>query len=219
MSRTPRSTPARQWLAVTTLLVISTLAATAPASSEAATQLANIALPPASLAVQGQLPAPQPGVTELKFREMLKMPIGPKGLEPTDKLLSLDGKRVRLVGYMAGQEESAKGVIILTPMPVSLGDEDESLSDDLPGNSVFVHLTPRYADKPVPNMQGLLQLTGTLQLGPQDEADGHVSAIRLTLDDATSKLLTTAAPAPNHNNSNNKQRSTHKPAKSVASAP
>lgn len=220
MSRTPRSTATRQWLAVTTLLVISTLAATAPTSSQATTQLANIALPPASLAVQGQLPAPQQGVTELKFREMFKMPIGPKGLEPTDKLLSLDGKRVRLVGYMAGQEESAKGVIILTPMPVSLGDEDESLSDDLPGNSVFVHLTQRYAEKPVPNMQGLLHLTGTLQLGPQDEADGHVSAIRLTLDDATSKLLTTAAPAPNSNsNSNNKQRSTHKPAKSVASAP
>ncbi len=209
MSRTPRST---------LLQILATTAAAwligAPVASHATTQLANIALPPASLAVQGPLPAPKTGVTELKFREMFKMPIGPKGLEPTDKLLSLDGKRVRLVGYMAGQEESAKGVIILTPMPVSLGDEDESLSDDLPGNAVFVHLTSRYADKPVPNMQGLLQLTGTLQLGPQDEADGHVSAIRLTLDDATSRLLTTAAPA-----ANSKQRATHKPAKNVASAP
>lgn len=171
------------------------LSLTACASGWASTTLANIAIPPASLAVQSSLPAPQAGVTDLKFHDMLKMPIGPKGLEPTEKLLSLDGKRVRLVGYMVGQEESAKGVIILTPMPVSLGDEDESLSDDLPGNAVFVHLTPRYADKPVPNMQGLLQFTGTLHLGPQDEADGHVSAIRLDLDDATSRLLTTAAPA------------------------
>lgn len=217
MSRTTRSTALRRSFTAARLLLstaLSTGALLVSSPTHAATQLANIALPPASIAVQGQLPAPQPGVTELKFREMFKMPIGPKGLEPTDKLLSLDGKRVRLVGYMAAQEESAKGVIILSPMPVSLGDEDESLSDDLPGNAVFVHLTARYADKPVPNMQGLLHLTGTLQLGPKDEADGHVSAIRLALDDNTSRLLTTAAPP-----ANNKQRSTRKPAKSVAIAP
>lgn len=217
MSRTTRSTALHRRTAAARVLLSAALslgALLASTSTQATTQLANIALPPAGIAVQGPLPAPQTGVTELKFREMFKMPVGPKGLEPSDKLLSLDGKRVRLVGYMAAQEESAKGVIILAPLPVSLGDEDESLSDDLPGNAVFVHLTPRYADKPVPNMQGLLHFTGTLQLGPKDEADGHVSAIRLTLDDNTSRLLTTAAP-PN----NNKQRSTRKPAKSVAITP
>ncbi len=180
--------------------------------AQASTELANIAIPPASVAVHGKLPAPAAGEIDLKFGEMFKMPIGPKGLEPTDKLLSLNGKRVRLIGFMAEQETSAKGVIILTPMPVSLGDEDESLSDDLPGNAAFVHLASPYADKPVPNMRGLLHLSGTLQLGPQDEADGHVSSIRLMLDDKTSRLLTTAEQP-------KAARHAKSAAKTVASAP
>jgi hypothetical protein len=158
-----------------------------------ATTLANIAIPPAAVAVQGPLSKAPAGVTDLKFQDMIKMPIGPKGLEPTARLLSLHQQRVRLVGYMASQEQSVPGILILSPMPVNLGDEDESLSDDLPGNAVFVHLSPRYADKATPNLQGLLQLTGTLSVGAQSEADGHVSSIRLTLDDATSRLLTTQA--------------------------
>jgi len=163
------------------------LAATAHAT------LANIALPPAAVAVNGPLGATPVGITDLKFKDMFKTPIGPKGLEPSERLLSLHGRQVRLVGYMTTQEESKPGGLILTPMPVNLGDEDESLSDDLPGNAVFVHLSGKYADKAVPNLQGLLHLTGTLSVGAFEEPDGHVSSIRLELDDATSRLLTTRA--------------------------
>lgn len=156
--------------------------------------LANIALPPASVAVHETLKPLPSGTSELKFNEMFAMPVGPKGLEPSPKLQSLHGQRVRMVGYMVTQETSRPGGLILTPMPVNLGDEDESLSDDLPGNAVFVHLAPKFAHKSVPNLQGLIQLTGLLSVGAQEEADGRVSATRLTLDDATSRLLTTAAP-------------------------
>lgn len=156
--------------------------------------LANIALPPSSVAVRGALRPLPADTSELKFNEMLKMPIGPQGLEPTPKLQSLHQKKVRLVGFMATQESSRPGFLILTPMPVNLGDEDESLSDDLPGNAVFVHLAPRYAHKSVPNLQGLIQLTGVLSVGAHEEPDGHVSTTRLTLDEPTSRLLTTAAP-------------------------
>lgn len=156
--------------------------------------LANIALPPTSVAVRGTLSPLPAGTSDLKFNEMLKMPIGPQGLEPTPKLQSLHQKKVRLVGFMVTQESARPGFLILTPMPVNLGDEDESLSDDLPGNAVFVHLAPRYAHKSVPNLQGLIQLTGVLSVGSREEPDGHVSTTQLTLDEPTSRLLTTSAP-------------------------
>lgn len=142
---------------------------------------------PEEFAVRGELPALPDGVTDLKFHDFFKMPIGPRGLEPTAKLLSLNGKRVRLVGYMAQQEVPSANVFQLTPMPVSLGDEDESLSDDLPASTVFVHLDS--TGKPLPYFAGLLQLTGVLSVGAQDEADGHVSTVRLQLDPALTAIL------------------------------
>ena len=82
---------------------------------------------------------PMPPAIDLKFFEFFKMPIGPRGLQPTEKLVGLDGKRVRILGYMAKQEQSAAGMFLLTPLPVSMGDEDEGLADDLPPSTVFVH--------------------------------------------------------------------------------
>lgn len=161
--------------------------------TEAQATLANMALPPKAVAVHAPLAAPPKEVEHLKFQDMFKTPVGPQGLEPSARLLSLHGRKVRMVGYMATQEESKAGMLILAPMPVNLGDEDESLSDDLPGNAVFVHLARPYAARLVPNLQGLLQFTGTLSVGAFEEADGHVSAVRLELDDATSRLLTTQA--------------------------
>jgi hypothetical protein len=136
---------------------------------------------PAALAVRGPLSQPSEGVMDLRFRDMIKMPIGPRGLEPTEKLIGLNGKRVRMVGFMARQEAATPGLLILTPMPVALGDRDESLSDDLPGNAVFVHLRES-ADTVPPYLPGLIQLTGVLEIGAKDEADGHVSSYRLRLD-------------------------------------
>ena len=40
------------------------------------------------------------GVTELNLKEFYKFPVGPLGLEPTQKLLSLKDKRVQITGYM-----------------------------------------------------------------------------------------------------------------------
>ena len=144
-------------------------------------------------ALQDALPAPS-GVTDLKFREFFKMPIGARGLEASEKLISLAGKRVRILGYMAKQATPAAGMFILAPVPVSLGDEDESLSDDLPASSVFVHVAaadsvrPAQA-RPVAYFSGLLRLTGTLSLGPHEESDGHVSTVRLELDPEQAQAL------------------------------
>lgn len=147
-------------------------------------------VPPAGLAVRLPVDAPAAGVADLKFSEMFKMPVGPQGLEPSARLLSLNGKAVRLIGYMVDTESRAPGTLILTPLPVSNGHEDESLADDLPASAVFVHLSGPGTTKVVRSLRGLIQLTGTLQVGAADEADGRVSAIRLRVDESTSRLLT-----------------------------
>jgi hypothetical protein len=118
--------------------------------------------------------------TDLKFREFFRMPIGPGGLEASAKLIALDGRRVRILGYMARQEKPSGAFFILAPLPVSLGDEDESLSDDLPASVLFVHVDS--ASAVLAYRPGLLQLTGTLSLGPMEESDGRVSTVRLLLD-------------------------------------
>jgi len=41
----------------------------------------------------------------------------------------------------------------------------------------------------VPTIQGLIKLTGTLQVGSFEEADGHVSTFRLELDSEIVKDL------------------------------
>jgi hypothetical protein len=149
---------------------------------------------PAAVAVRGgAAPALPPGVTELKFGEFFKMPIGARGLEASQKLLALAGQRVRIVGYMARQETPTPGFFMLAPLPVALGDQDEILSDDLPASTIFVHLgrgAQSAAPPRVPYYAGLLRLTGTLRLGPSDESDGHVSTVRLVLDPDLAQAMT-----------------------------
>ena len=115
--------------------------------------------------------------THLLFREFYRTPVGPRGLEPSAKLLGLAGKTVRLRGYVVQQAEPMPGVLILSPVPVELGDADESLSDDLPPTVVFVHGD----GATMAGVSGLVQVVGTLELGPREEADGHVSQVRLSL--------------------------------------
>lgn len=148
-----------------------------------------------ALQVNGPLPTLPAGVTELKFSEIYKLPVGPRGLEPSAKLLSLNGKQVRLLGYMAKQDEATPGVFILSPLPVLMGHEDESFADDMPATSVFVHLhDARQINGYVP---GLINLSGVLSVGEWHEADGRISYVRLQLDAVQSAQLlrpdTTAA--------------------------
>lgn len=125
------------------------------------------------------LPPAAEGVTDLKFRELYKMPIGPRGLEPSEKLLALDNKRVRLVGYMVHEDEPQAGVIILSPFPVSAPDAEDGPADDYPPQIVYVHLRPGQSAGGMPWTPQLLVFEGTLELGPREESDGRVSAVRL----------------------------------------
>lgn len=147
--------------------------------------------PPRALQVRAELPL-QAGTTDLKFRDFFALPIGPRGLVPSERLLGLTGQRVRVIGYMARQEQPSAGILIVTPLPVILGDEDESFSDDLPASTLYVHLSDADRDLGVPWMPGLLSLTGLLRIGATREADGRMSFVRLELDPDLSRAIAAA---------------------------
>ena len=134
------------------------------------------------------LEAPATGVTDLQFRDFYRMPVGAKGLEPSERLRSLDGKKVRIVGFMVHQEQPLANRFILAHLPVSMSEDEDGLADDLPPNVVFVHVQ-HSPEMPIKHLPGLLQFNGTLSLGPKEEADGRVSSVRLLLDGAVSQSL------------------------------
>jgi len=99
---------------------------------------------------------------------------------------------VRIVGYMARQEQPAAGIVILASLPVVLGDEDESYADDLPAATLYVHLAEAEHARTVAYVPGLVSFTGVLQLGAASEADGRMSFVRLLLAAEPSRALATA---------------------------
>jgi hypothetical protein len=149
-------------------------------NSEASNSTSPRALPP--------LPA---GVAELKFSEFYD-PIGPYGLKYSQKLSGLDGKRVRILGYMVQQGSPAPGVLLLTPVPLKLHEEEYGLADDLPPATVHVFV-PTSRDQVVPFTPGLLLLTGTLSIGNREEPDGRISTVRLYLDPPSQKQKATSS--------------------------
>jgi hypothetical protein len=153
---------------------------------------------PMALQVRGEL-APLADTTDLKFGDFFKRPVGPRGLETTPLLRSLDGQRVRIVGYMVRQDSTlgVTGLLVLAPLPVTMGEEDESFADDLPASALYVHLAEAQQAQRLPHMPGLMALTGTLQLGAVAEPDGRRSMVRLLLDDAVSREFEPPASA-NH---------------------
>lgn len=175
-------------LAVLLALAIATLPAAAHQGA-APRRDAQPAKVPAELAVKKKLEAPTAGVTELKFADLFKLPVGPKGLEATDKLRALDGKRVRIVGFMVQQETPIAGGFLLSPLPVAAGDEDESLADDIPASALFVTL-PKGANAIVPTLPGLLKITGVLRVGAYEVPQaGRVAAARIELDARPERAL------------------------------
>jgi hypothetical protein len=93
-------------------------------------------------------------------------------------LVSAQGKRVRMVGFMARMEQAPTGAFYLTSRPVSC-DEMGAGTGDLPLDAVRVNLVP--APSEVAFVPGPIEVTGVLDLGPREEPDGAVSHIRLVL--------------------------------------
>jgi hypothetical protein len=119
----------------------------------------------------------QSQAARLEFTELLER--GPK-LQPSARVLGLNQKRVRLVGFMAQMEEPIKGGFYLVSHPMSL-DESGAGTGDLPLDAVLV-LIPGAEGRVIPQMQGALEGMGTLEVGNRSDADGRVSNFRLILD-------------------------------------
>ena len=129
------------------------------------------------------LPPPPPGVVHLEMGDLFVKPVGPRGLSLTERAKALQGKRVRVAGYMVRQEDPLPGVFLLTREPLAILDHEGGLSD-LPTDHVRVLVPGADGAAAIPFTRRRLLLTGVLSLGNRAEGDGSVSVVRLTLDRA-----------------------------------
>lgn len=144
----------------------------------------------ARLAVEGEPPPLPVGVTELHFAEFFRMPAGRLGLEFTERLKSLDGRRVRILGYVVGNDVPSPGRFILSPYRITLATAADGPADDLPPAHAYVALPSTHAALDLPPLPLPVMIEGTLRLGAQQEADSRVSWVRIEMDPADPRLRT-----------------------------
>jgi hypothetical protein len=142
-----------------------------------------------------RIPPLSKGVVHLEFNELLSGPVGERGLTLSDKAKSLEGKRVRFIGYMVRQDHSAPGMFLLSPVPVQTDADHYGLADDLPATTVFVKIgfNPAGIREYSP---GPLLVTGIFRTGNQEEADGRISLFRVELDPPRKSNPRLPAPVP-----------------------
>jgi|KBSSwiStaDraftv2_1062776.scaffolds.fasta_scaffold02522_16 hypothetical protein len=126
------------------------------------------------------------GAITLSFCDFYQMPIGAKGLQPTDQLQRLRGQTVRIVGYMVHEENPTPGLFMLASQPVSLADIEDGPADDLPATMITAHMPEADAQQILPYRPGLWELTGKLDIDNREERNGRVSFVRLLLDKSPS---------------------------------
>ena len=138
-------------------------------------------------------PAPQATApVPLAFNEFFEPGAGE--LKPTAKLLALNGRRVRLAGFMARMETPTTGAFYLCPRPV-YADESGGGNGDLPVNAVRVEALGLQGQS-VAFVPHAFAVSGILEVGPHTAADGTVSALRLILDQPpAARVLRAVAPA------------------------
>ena len=137
----------------------------------------------------GQTPTP---VTDLRFQDFFKLPVGAKGLEISSALRQADGKTVALTGYMVQQEVPSHGVFLLTPRPVQMSEHADGDADDLPPATVLVKLSPEQNDWAVPHVRGLIRITGVLSVGREEGRNGRVSWVQLQLAPEATRGMNTS---------------------------
>ncbi len=146
-------------------------------------QAASPARPPQRSA-SAQAVSPSGGTLPVVGFADLYVPDGDR-LVLSDKIKSLAGKRVKVVGFMAKFEELDKpitGAFYLCPQPMT-NDESGAGIGDLPVNAIRVTVS-RLAGKPVAHQRGALIVTGKLEVGSREEPEGLFSFVRIVADPA-----------------------------------
>ncbi len=122
--------------------------------------------------------------TPLSFDEVFVTPAGPKGLEYTDKIKSLEGKKVSMTGFMVKNYGPDPSVFLFSDVPRIHNEREEGLADSLPPSLLHVILQVRPGDAPAWRGEKMT-LFGTLELGRREELSGRVSYVRLRCDHIT----------------------------------
>lgn len=130
------------------------------------------------------LPPPPEGVIDFSLDRLYVSPAGRRGLEFTPEARQLDGKRVRLTGFMVRQTQPVPWCFLLSPISLSLHEREYGLAEDLPPSALHIFY-PRSLPPVLPWERRPLVATGILSLGNREEADGRISAARLTIDSVT----------------------------------
>lgn len=123
------------------------------------------------------VPRPKPAAVSrptIDFAELYHF--GDRGPIPTEKLLSLAGHTVTLVGFMAVLEKPVRGGFYLAPYP-AVSDESGAGRGGLPPTSVLV-LLEGAGEKTIEPIRGVLEVSGVLEVG-NVEAKGETSTVRL----------------------------------------
>lgn len=117
-------------------------------------------------------------ITKLEFREFLEA--SRNELKPSAKLLSLQGQRVRLVGFMAQMEAMPDGYFYLCSRPVFC-DESGGGIGELPIDAVrvVVRASKGRSVKFVPQP---IEISGVLELGGQSEMEQDSWAVRVLVE-------------------------------------
>jgi hypothetical protein len=117
----------------------------------------------------------------LEFNSFFKMPIGPKGLEVTDKVKQASGQNVVLTGYMVQSEVPTLGAFMLSPRPVQMSEHADGDANDLPASVCWVYLDDSQKNWVVPHATGLISVTGQFNFKRIETADGMVAWFHLQL--------------------------------------
>ena len=133
---------------------------------------------PSALLIALLLLGPLVPAQDLAFRELFEPT--PRELRPSEKLVSLQGQRVRLAGFMVLSEDPPTGGFFLCPYPV-VATEAGGGTADLPPEAAFV-VVPSARGRTIPHTPRPIAVEGVLELGSRTGEDGQVSFIRIVLD-------------------------------------
>lgn len=139
--------------------------------------------------------APDDPIVDIGFKDFFKQPIGPAGLEFTEKLLSANGKHVCIQGYMVKQESPPTGKFILAPLALEMHEHSDGEADDLPVSAIVVHLDESQKNLLIPHEPGLLAINGKIKVGRHEDENGRVAWIVIQLAADQIKTNETASPS------------------------
>jgi hypothetical protein len=130
-------------------------------------------------------------IVPLSFRDILDP--SPAELKLSSTMLGLDGKRVRIRGFMARMESPQDGAFYLCSRPV-VCDESGAGTADLPPDTVRI-IVPSPTGKQIPFIAGLLEVTGILRIGNQTDSDNVSSSLRIVTDRASVTVVRRPPPS------------------------